>query len=72
MPPDGHTRFHLYSRRHVASIADHDATERMDLARALLSMTATYDRHFGFSTPHVMAMHQAPTDGRKRPRPICI
>ena len=54
---------HLYSRRHVASIADLDATERLDLARALLSVTATYDRHFGFSTPYVMAMHQAPTDG---------
>jgi UDPglucose--hexose-1-phosphate uridylyltransferase len=56
---------HLYSRRHVASIADLDATERLDLARALLSVAKTYDRHFGFSTPYVMAMHQAPTDGRK-------
>ena len=54
---------HLYARRHVESIADLDATQRLDLARALRSVTATYDRHFGFSTPYVMAMHQAPTDG---------
>ena len=54
---------HLYSRRHVRSIVDLDASERLDLARALLSVSETYDRHFGFSTPYVMAMHQAPTDG---------
>lgn len=54
---------HLYSRRHVRSIVDLDSSERLDLARALLSVSETYDRHFGFSTPYVMAMHQAPTDG---------
>lgn len=58
---------HLYPRRHVASVADLDEAERWDLARSLLSVAGTYDRHFGFSTPHVMAMHQAPTDGRARP-----
>jgi UDPglucose--hexose-1-phosphate uridylyltransferase len=55
---------HLYPLRHVASIADLDEAERWDLARALLAVTGTYDRHFGFSTPYVMAVHQAPTDGR--------
>jgi hypothetical protein len=25
------------------------------------------DRHFGFSTPYVMAIHQAPTDGADWP-----
>ncbi len=59
---------HVYPRRHVASIADLDDSERRDLAKALLSVTATYDRHFGFSTPYVMAMHQAPTDGREWPQ----
>ncbi len=54
---------HLYPRRHVASIAELDAGERADLADALLRATGAYDRHFGFSTPYVMAMHQAPTDG---------
>jgi UDPglucose--hexose-1-phosphate uridylyltransferase len=55
---------HLYPLRHVASIADLDEAERWDLARALLGVAGTYDRHFGFSTPYVMAVHQAPTDGR--------
>jgi UDPglucose--hexose-1-phosphate uridylyltransferase len=55
---------HLYPHRHMASIADLDEAERWDLARALLAVTGTYDRHFGFSTPYVMAVHQAPTDGR--------
>jgi UDPglucose--hexose-1-phosphate uridylyltransferase len=58
---------HLYPRRHVSSIAELDGAERIDLARALLSVTGAYDRHFGFSTPYVMAMHQAPTDGREWP-----
>ncbi|MDQ2942602.1 MAG: galactose-1-phosphate uridylyltransferase [Candidatus Dormibacteraeota bacterium] len=58
---------HLYSRRHVSSIAELDAGERLDLAQALLDVTGMYDRHFGFSTPYVMAMHQAPTDGGKWP-----
>jgi len=59
---------HLYPRRHVPSIADLDEAERWDLARALLGVTGTYDRHFGFSTPYVMAVHQAPTDGRDWPQ----
>ena len=58
---------HLYPRRHVASIAGLDDAERWDLARALLAVTGTYDRHFGFATPYVMAVHQAPTDGRSWP-----
>ena len=59
---------HVYPRRHVASIADLDDAERWDLAKALLAVARTYDRHFGFSTPYVMAMHQAPTDGRGWPQ----
>jgi UDPglucose--hexose-1-phosphate uridylyltransferase len=59
---------HVYPRRHVASIADLDDSERRDLATTLLSVTSTYDRHFGFSTPYVMAMHQAPTDGQEWPQ----
>jgi UDPglucose--hexose-1-phosphate uridylyltransferase len=31
-------------------------------------VTGAYDRHFGFSTPYVMAVHQAPTDGRDWPQ----
>ena len=58
---------HLYPRRHVASIAELDADERDLLATALLTVTGAYDAHFGFSTPYVMALHQAPTDGREWP-----
>jgi UDPglucose--hexose-1-phosphate uridylyltransferase len=59
---------HVYPRRHVAAIADLDDAQRSDLAKALLAVTRTYDRHFGFSTPYVMAVHQAPTDGRDWPQ----
>ena len=58
---------HLYPRSHVASIADLDDASRTELANALLRLTRAYDRHFGFSTPYVMAVHQAPTDGRAWP-----
>ncbi len=58
---------HLYPRRHVASIAELDDAERTHLAAALLRLTRAYDSHFGFSTPYVMALHQAPTDGREWP-----
>ena len=58
---------HLYPRRHVASIAELGGGERSELAAALLRLTRAYDRHFGFSTPYVMAMHQAPTDGKPWP-----
>jgi UDPglucose--hexose-1-phosphate uridylyltransferase len=58
---------HLYPRRHVASIAELDAGERGELAEALLRATQAYDRHFRFSTPYVMALHQSPTDGRAWP-----
>jgi UDPglucose--hexose-1-phosphate uridylyltransferase len=59
---------HVYPRRHVASIDQLEDTERWDLAEALLRVAGTYDLHFGFSTPYVMAMHQAPTDGQAWPQ----
>lgn len=59
---------HVYPRRHVASIVELDDAERWELASALLQVTNGYDRHFGFSTPYVMAMHQAPTDGNPWPQ----
>jgi UDPglucose--hexose-1-phosphate uridylyltransferase len=58
---------HVYPRRHVASVAELNGGERDDLAAALVEVASAYDRHFGFSTPYVMAMHQAPTDGRPWP-----
>jgi UDPglucose--hexose-1-phosphate uridylyltransferase len=59
---------HVYPKRHVASIVELDDRERWDFASTLLRVTDAYDRHFGFSTPYVMAMHQAPTDGRPWPQ----
>ena len=59
---------HVYPRRHVASILELDDGERRELASTLLKVTNAYDRHFGFSTPYVMAMHQAPTDGHGWPQ----
>ena len=58
---------HLYPRRHVPSIDALDDGERTELAAALLRLTRAYDEHFGFSTPYVMALHQAPTDGKAWP-----
>jgi UDPglucose--hexose-1-phosphate uridylyltransferase len=58
---------HLYPRRHVASVADLADGERWQLADALLRVSGNYDRHFGFSAPYVMALHQAPTDGSAWP-----
>jgi len=57
---------HLYPRRHAASIPELDVVERWALSRALLRVSRAYDRHFGFSTPYVMAIHQAPTSGADR------
>ena len=58
---------HVYPSRHVSSVADLGDGERWRLAAALLRVSASYDRHFGFSAPYVMAVHQAPTDGRAWP-----
>ena len=59
---------HVYPRRHVASIAELTDPERDELAGTLLRVTRAYDAHFGFSTPYVMALHQAPTDGEPWPQ----
>jgi len=58
---------HVYPRRHVGSITALDSAERAGLAAALRDVASGYDRHFGFSTPYVMAVHQAPTDGGRWP-----
>ena len=52
---------HVSPRRHATSIPELDGPERWALSRALLRVARAYDRHFGFSTPYVMAVHQAPT-----------
>lgn len=59
---------HVYPARHMSSLDQLDVAERLQLGRALLRVTRMYDRHFGFSAPYVMAIHQAPTDGRPWPQ----
>ncbi len=55
---------HIYSRRPAHSVADLNSEGRTDLARILKQVLSGYDELFGFSLPYVMAMHQAPTDGK--------
>ncbi|MBK8974946.1 MAG: galactose-1-phosphate uridylyltransferase [Planctomycetes bacterium] len=51
-------------RRSVASIAALDDVERLALARVLRATLQRFDRLFDMPFPYVMALHQAPTDGR--------
>jgi UDPglucose--hexose-1-phosphate uridylyltransferase len=46
------------------SIADLSKAELDDLAAALQSVLVRYDNLWQFSFPYVLALHQAPTDGR--------
>jgi UDPglucose--hexose-1-phosphate uridylyltransferase len=54
-------------RRAAASVADLDAGERQQLARALKTVLMKFDRLWGAPFPYVMVFHQAPTDGRPHP-----
>ncbi|HNQ34933.1 MAG TPA: galactose-1-phosphate uridylyltransferase [bacterium] len=58
---------HVYSRRHLASLAEFGPAERAGLAAILKEVTGRYDRLFDLSFPYMMVFHQAPTDGRKHP-----
>lgn len=46
------------------SIADLSASELTDLASALQNVLVRYDNLWKLSFPYVLALHQAPTDGR--------
>ena len=50
--------------RHMASIADMDAAERMDLADILVKVGVCYDNLFKTSFPYSMGIHQRPSSGR--------
>jgi UDPglucose--hexose-1-phosphate uridylyltransferase len=54
-------------RRPAASVADLDAFERREFARALKTMLMKFDRLWDKPFPYVMVFHQAPTDGRSHP-----
>ncbi len=55
---------HVYPKRHVQSLPELAEKERVSLADALITVTATYNNLFGFSMPYIMAIHQKPTDGK--------
>ena len=54
----------ILPRRPVASLPMLGATERQDLAAVLLEVVRGYDRMWDITMPFVLAVHQAPTDGR--------
>jgi UDPglucose--hexose-1-phosphate uridylyltransferase len=53
--------------RAVASIADLTSDARADFARALKTVLLKYDGLWQRPFPYIMAVHQAPTDGRPHP-----
>jgi UDPglucose--hexose-1-phosphate uridylyltransferase len=54
----------ILPRRPVASLPMLGTTERQDLAAVLLEVVRGYDRLWDITMPFVLAVHQAPTDGR--------
>jgi UDPglucose--hexose-1-phosphate uridylyltransferase len=57
----------IVPRRRTASLAVLDPEGRRDFARALKTVLLKYDRLWERPFPYVMAIHQAPTDGRAHP-----
>jgi UDPglucose--hexose-1-phosphate uridylyltransferase len=57
---------HVVLREHRASLLDCEPGELRALAGALQALTRGYDALFDRRFPYVMAVHQAPTDGRRR------
>ena len=54
-------------RRPAASVADLDAEERADFARALKTVLMKYDALWDKPFPYILLFHQAPTDGQPHP-----
>jgi UDPglucose--hexose-1-phosphate uridylyltransferase len=54
-------------RRPAPSVADLDAAERADFARALKTVLLKYDGLWGKPFPYILVFHQAPTDGQPHP-----
>ncbi|AJY45494.1 UDP-glucose--hexose-1-phosphate uridylyltransferase [Martelella endophytica] len=50
-------------KRHIRSMEEMTASERMDLAEAMSKTTIRYDNLFRTSFPYSMGFHQRPTDG---------
>ena len=58
---------HLFSRRHLGSLAEMTSKEQRDLAGLLKDLLLRYDGLWGRSLPYMMVMHQSPTDGKACP-----
>jgi len=54
-------------RRPAPSVADLDAEERADFARALKTVLLKYDKLWDKPFPYILIFHQAPTDGEPHP-----
>jgi UDPglucose--hexose-1-phosphate uridylyltransferase len=54
---------HLYTTRHVPSLAELTSEEQEGLAVMLKEVLLKYDSLFGFSLPYMMVLHQAPPKG---------
>jgi len=57
----------ILSRRHIASIDQLTAAERLSRAATLRRLTAIYDRVFDAPFPYTMGFHQRPTTGQQAP-----
>jgi len=58
---------HLFSRRHLGSLAEMKDEEYHNLAILLKEVLVRYDLLWNRSFPYIMVMHQSPTDGGKYP-----
>lgn len=54
---------HIYSRRHIGSLADMTDEEATDFMATLQHQVRVYDNLFGFELPFMMGFHQEPVDG---------
>jgi UDPglucose--hexose-1-phosphate uridylyltransferase len=57
----------ILSKRHLASLADLEGTEKGELADILRRLTIRYDNLFETAFPYSMGFHQQPTDGENHP-----
>ncbi|MEA3431413.1 MAG: galactose-1-phosphate uridylyltransferase [candidate division WOR-3 bacterium] len=55
---------HIYSKRHIQTLLQFTEEEEKDLAHILKVITKKYDNLFGFSSPYMMVLHQAPVDNK--------
>ncbi|HHT48827.1 MAG TPA: galactose-1-phosphate uridylyltransferase [Firmicutes bacterium] len=58
---------YLAPKKHLTSLGEMTAEDRLDLALVLKGLLLKYDALFNFSFPYLMVLHQAPTDGGSYP-----